>query len=48
VRHTNVVVANGDSGAVGLISGAVNKLEVVRVGDELVAGDNVLGRESTN
>jgi len=36
------LTTDGDLGAVGLVGNAVNLLEVVRVGDELVAGDDVL------
>jgi hypothetical protein len=36
------LTTDGDLGAVGLVSHAVNLLEVVRVGDELVTADNVL------
>lgn len=38
------LTTDGDLGAVGLVGNAVNLLEVVRVGDELVAGDDVLRR----
>jgi hypothetical protein len=36
------LTTNGDLGAVGLVGNTVNLLEVVRVGDELVTGDDVL------
>lgn len=36
------LTTNGDLGAVGLEGNAVDLLEVVRVGDELVTGDDVL------
>ena len=36
------LTTNGDLGAVGLVDDTVNLLEVVRVGDELVTGDDVL------
>jgi len=39
------LTTDGDLGAVGLVDDAVDKLEVVRVGNELVAADNIL-RES--
>lgn len=39
---TDVVVADGDLLAVGLVDGAVDLLQVVGVGDELVTGDDVL------
>lgn len=42
--HTDVVVANGDLLAVGLVDGAVNLLQVVGVGDQLITGDDVLWR----
>ena len=45
-RHTDVVTTNGDTGAVGLVDDTVNELEVVRVRDHLVSGDNILGVES--
>ena len=38
------LTTDGDLGAVGLVGNAVNLLEVVRVGDELVAADDVLCR----
>ena len=44
--HTDVVTTNGDTGAVGLEDDAVGDLEVVRVRDHLVSGDNILGVES--
>jgi len=37
-----VLGTEGDLLAVGLVNGAADLLEVVRVGDELVAGDDVL------
>ena len=36
------LTTDGDLGAVGLVGNTVNLLEVVRVGDELVTGDDVL------
>jgi hypothetical protein len=36
------LTTDGDLGAVSLVGHTVNLLEVVRVGDELVAGDDVL------
>lgn len=36
------LTTDGDLGAVGLVGDAVNGLQVVRVGDELIAADNVL------
>jgi len=36
------LAANGDLGAVGLVDDAVDFLEVVRVRDQLVVGDDVL------
>ena len=44
-KRTEGLATNGDLGAVGLVGDAVNLLEVVRVGDDLVTGDNVLGTE---
>ena len=44
--NVDVVVADGDLLAVGLVGDAVDLLEVVRVGDDLVAGDEVLFAES--
>lgn len=43
-KPTNVVATNGDLLAVGLVCDTVDFLEVVRVGEDLVAGDNVLSR----
>lgn len=43
MRHTERLGTDGDLLAVGLVNGSVNLLEVVRVGDELVAGEDVLG-----
>jgi hypothetical protein len=43
--HTEGLATNGDLGAVGLVDDAVNLLDVVRVGDDLVVGDDVLGTE---
>lgn len=40
--NVNVLVADGDLLAVGLVDGAINLLEVVAVGDDLVARDDVL------
>lgn len=36
------LTTDGDLGAVGLVGNAVNLLEVVRVGDELVTRDDIL------
>lgn len=44
--RTDVVVADGDVGAVDLVDGAVDELEVVRVRDHLVAAENILQVES--
>jgi hypothetical protein len=41
-RRTERLSTNGDLPAVGLVGNAVNLLEVVRVGDDLVVGDDVL------
>jgi hypothetical protein len=47
-RHTDVVTTDGDAGTVGLVDDVVDKLEVVRVRDHLVSGDNILrGRVSS-
>lgn len=46
--RTNVVGADGDLLAVGLVGNAVDLLEVVRVGDDLVAGEGVLRAESVS
>jgi hypothetical protein len=43
--HTEGLATNGDLGAVGLVDDAVNLLDVVGVGDDLVLGDDVLGTE---
>ena len=40
--HTEALASNGDLLAVGLVDDAVNLLEVIRVGDDLVAGEQVL------
>jgi hypothetical protein len=40
--NINVVVANRDLLAVGLVYNTVNLFEVVRVGDDLVVGEEVL------
>jgi hypothetical protein len=45
-RHTDVVTTNGDTGTVGLVDDVVGELEVVRVRDHLVSGDNILRVES--
>lgn len=45
--RTDVVGTDGDLGAVGLVGDTVDLLEVVRVGDDLVAGDEVLWSWST-
>ena len=44
--RTDVVVADGDTGAVDLVDGAVDELEVERVRDHLVAADDILQVES--
>jgi hypothetical protein len=41
-ERTNVVHAQGDLLAVGFVDGAIDLLQVVRVGDDLVIGDEVL------
>lgn len=40
--HTNVIVSDGDLPAVGLVCDTLDLLEVVGVGKELVASDDVL------
>jgi len=40
--HTDVIVSDGDLPAVGLVSNTVDLLDVVGVGEELVASDDVL------
>lgn len=40
--RTDVDGALSDHGAVGLVDDAINLLEIVRVGDDLVVGDEVL------
>lgn len=44
--RTDVVVADGDTGAVDLVDDAVDKLDVERVRDHLVATENILQVES--
>jgi hypothetical protein len=39
------LAANGNLFAIGLVDGPVNLLEVIRVGDDLVVGDDVLCEE---
>jgi hypothetical protein len=41
-QRTERLSTNGDLLAVGLVGNAVDLLEVVRVGDDLVVGDDVL------
>lgn len=43
-EHTNLDSALGDHGTVGLVDNVVNQLEVERIGDDLVIGDDVLLR----
>jgi len=43
-EHTERLSTNGDLPAVGLVGNAVDQLEVIRVGDDLVIGDDVLQR----
>lgn len=42
LARTESLASDSDLGAVGLVGDAVNLLEVVRVGDDLVTGDDVL------
>lgn len=42
--NVDVVGADSDSRAVGLVNDTVNLLEVVGVGDDLVVGEDVLWR----
>lgn len=39
---TKAFTTNSNLGAVGLVNTSVNLLEVVRVGDDLVTGDQIL------
>lgn len=41
-RHTDVDSALSDHGAVGLVNDAIDLLEVVGVGDDLVTGEDIL------
>lgn len=41
-RHTDVDGALSDHGAVGLVNDAIDLLEVVGVGDDLVTGEDIL------
>ena len=41
-RRTNVIDTDGDTRAVGLVDDVVDKLEVVRVREHLVSGDDIL------
>lgn len=43
---TDVLAADGNPLAVGLVGDAIDLLQVVGVGDDLVTGDEVLGRGS--
>lgn len=43
LARTESLASDSDLGAVGLVGDAVNLLEVVRVGDDLVTGEDVLG-----
>jgi acyl dehydratase len=42
MRRTDVVDTNGDPRAVSLVCNAVDFLDVVRVGEDLVTSDDVL------
>jgi hypothetical protein len=42
-KPTKRLAADSDLGAVGLVDDTVNLLEVVRVGDDLVTGEDILG-----
>ena len=42
IPRTNVVVANSNLLAIGLVDYIVNELKVIRIRDDLVAGDQVL------
>ena len=46
--HTDVIVSDGDLPAVGLVGDTVDLLDVVGVGEELIASDNVLFCQSVN
>lgn len=45
---TEGLASNGDLGAVGLVDDTVNLLEVVRVGDDLVTGEDILRMRSAS
>jgi hypothetical protein len=45
-KPTKRLAADSDLGAVGLVDDAVNLLEIVRVGDDLVTGEDILGAMS--
>jgi hypothetical protein len=40
--RTEALASNADHLAVGLVGNAVNLLEVIRVGDDLVIGEDIL------
>jgi hypothetical protein len=40
--RTEALAPNGDHLAIGLVGNAVNLLKVIRVGDDLVIGDDIL------
>ena len=40
--RTELLASNSDLAAVGLVGDAVNLLDVVRVGDDLIVGDKIL------
>lgn len=42
MSHTDLDTLDGDHGTVGLVEDIINLLQVVRVRDELVAGDDIL------
>jgi hypothetical protein len=44
-QRTERLATDGDLGAVSLVDDAINLLDVVGVGDDLVVGDNVLGTQ---
>ena len=46
MRRTNVDSTDSDPRAVSLVGNAIDFLDVVGVGEDLVAGNDVLGRVS--
>lgn len=46
--HTEGLTTDGDLLAVGLVDNTVDLLEIIRVRDDLVVGDDILERTSAN